>query len=185
MVNEIFDWTKDHMGKSLDALKKDFLTIRTGKVSPSILDSVKIDYYGTPTALSQAASVNVPNATTITITPWEKHLLKDIEKAIQIANIGVNPSNNGEMIILSFPAMTVEQRQEGVKRAKVMLENCKVAIRNIRRDGNDKVKKLEKDKAISEDESKRAQDQIQKITDEMIKKGDDLFGSKETEILKV
>lgn len=185
MVNEIFDWTKEHMNKSLESLKKEFLTIRTGKVSPSILDSVKIDYYGTPTALSQAASVNVPNATTITITPWEKNLLKEIEKGIQIANIGVNPSNNGEMIILSFPAMTSEQRQDGVKRAKAMLENAKVAIRNIRRDANDKVKKLEKEKAVSEDESKRAQDQIQKITDEMIKKGDDVFSAKETEILKV
>lgn len=185
MTTEIFNWTKEQMQKSIESLKKEFMTIRTGKVSPSILDSIKVDYYGTPTALSQVASVNVPNATTITIAPWEKPLLKEIEKAIQYANIGVNPGNNGEHIILSFPAMTVEQRQEGAKKAKTMLEGTKVAIRNIRRDANDKIKKLEKDKEISEDESKRAQDQIQKITDEQIKKSEEACAAKEAEILKV
>ncbi|MEF3190952.1 MAG: ribosome recycling factor [Campylobacterales bacterium] len=185
MMQEIFNWTKEHMAKSIEALKRDFLSIRTGKVSAAILDPIRVDYYGTPTPISQVATIATPNATTITITPWEKPMLKEIEKAIQSANIGVNPGNNGEAVILSFPPMTSEQRQEGVKKAKAYLETCKVAIRNIRRDANEKIKKLEKEKAISEDEAKRAQDQIQKMTDEWIKKADDTFAAKEAEILKV
>lgn len=184
-MQEIFNWTKEHMAKSIEALKRDFLSIRTGKVSAAILDPIRVDYYGTPTPISQVATIATPNATTITITPWEKPMLKEIEKAIQSANIGVNPGNNGEAVILSFPPMTSEQRQEGVKKAKAYLETCKVAIRNIRRDANEKIKKLEKEKAISEDEAKRAQDQIQKMTDEWIKKADDTFAAKEAEILKV
>ena len=185
MVNEIFEQTKENMTKSVDALKRDFSTLRTGKVTTGIVDSIKVDYYGTMTALNQVGNVIATDATTISITPWEKTLLPVIEKAIQEANIGVNPNNDGDFIKLFFPPMTSEQRQEIVKQAKGMLENAKVSIRNVRKDGNDQVKKLEKDKEISEDESKKAQDQIQKITDEFVAKVDETFKTKEADILKV
>ncbi|RRS30484.1 MAG: ribosome recycling factor [Epsilonproteobacteria bacterium (ex Lamellibrachia satsuma)] len=185
MLNEVFEHTKEHMEKSIDALKRDFATLRTGKVTTSIVDNIKVDYYGTPTALNQVGSVIATDATTISITPWEKNLLNDIEKAIQEANIGVNPNNDGDFIKLFFPPMTSEQRQEIVKQAKGMLEHAKIAIRNVRKDGNDKIKKLEKAKEISEDESKKAQDQIQKLTDEHIAKAEETFKAKEADILKV
>lgn len=185
MLNEIFDETSSHMNKSIDALKRDFSTLRTGKVTTTIVDNIKVDYYGTPTALSQAGSVIALDATTIAINPWEKNMLKPIEKAIQEANIGVNPNNDGSMIKLFFPPMTVEQRNEIVKQAKAMSEKAKVAIRNIRKDSNDKVKRQEKDKAVSEDEAKKALDQIQKITDDFVAKTDELLKTKEADILKV
>ncbi len=185
MLNEIFDETSSHMNKSIDALKRDFSTLRTGKVTTTIVDNIKVDYYGTPTSLSQAGSVIALDATTIAINPWEKSMLRPIEKAIQEANIGVNPNNDGSMIKLFFPPMTVDQRNEIVKQAKSMSEKAKVAIRNIRKDSNDKVKKQEKDKAVSEDEAKKALDQIQKITDEFVAKTDELLKVKEADILKV
>jgi len=185
MLNEIYDHTKEQMNKSIDALKRDFSTLRTGKVNTNIVDNIKVDYYGTPTALNQVGSVIVTDATTISITPWEKNLLSDIEKAIQEANIGVNPNNDGDFIKLFFPAMTSEQRQEIVKQAKSMSEKAKVAIRNIRKDGNDKVKKLEKSKDISEDESKKGQDEIQKITDKSVSDIETTLAAKEADILKV
>lgn len=185
MVNEIFEQTKENMTKSIDALKRDFSTLRTGKVTTGIVDNIKVDYYGTMTALNQVGNVIATDATTISITPWEKTLLPVIEKAIQEANIGVNPNNDGDFIKLFFPPMTSEQRQEIVKQAKGMLEHAKVSIRNVRKDGNDKIKKLEKEKEISEDESKKAQEQIQKITDEFVGKVDETFKTKEADILKV
>lgn len=185
MVNEILDHTSENMDKSLEALKRDFATLRTGKVTTSIVDNIKVDYYGTPTALNQVGSVIATDATTIAITPWEKSLLPDIEKAIQEANIGVNPNNDGDFIKLFFPPMTAEQRQEIVKQAKAMAENARVAIRNIRKEANNKIKKLEKEKELSEDESKKAQDQVQKLTDEHIAKVDEAFKAKEADILKV
>ncbi len=185
MVEEIFKHTKEHMDKSIEALKRDFASLRTGKVTTSIVDNIKVDYYGTPTPLNQVGSVIATDATTIAITPWEKNLLGDIERAIQEANIGVNPNNDGDFIKLFFPPMTSEQRQEIVKQAKAMAENARVAVRNIRKDANNKIKKLEKDKEISEDESKKAQDEIQKITDAHIAMIDDLFKAKEADILKV
>ena len=185
MVNEIFEQTAANMEKSIEALKRDFSTLRTGKVTTGIVDNIKVDYYGTMTALTQVGNVIATDATTISITPWEKTLLPAIEKAIQEANIGVNPNNDGDFIKLFFPPMTSEQRQEIVKQAKGMVENAKVAIRNVRKDGNDKIKKLEKAKEISEDESKKAQEQIQKITDEFVAKVDETFKAKEADILKV
>jgi ribosome recycling factor len=185
MVNEIYEHTKENMQKSIDALKRDFSTLRTGKVTTAIVDNIKVDYYGTMTALNQVGSVIATDATTISITPWEKTLLPKIEKAIQEANIGVNPNNDGDFIKLFFPPMTSEQRQDIVKQAKGMVEHAKISVRNVRKDGNDKIKKLEKDKEISEDESKKAHDQIQKITDEHIAKIDDAFKIKEADILKV
>ncbi|MGE4296149.1 MAG: ribosome recycling factor [Campylobacterales bacterium] len=185
MLPQIFDETKSDMERSLEALKKEFSTLRTGRVSAKIVDNIKVDYFGTATALSGVGSISSPDANTIMITPWDKSLLKEIEKAIQAANIGVNPSNNGAGVILSFPPMTQDQRKETAKQAKVMAEKAKVAVRNQRRDANDKVKKLEKDKAITEDESKKGQDQIQKITDDYIAKVDKALQEKETDILKV
>ncbi len=185
MTSEIFEQTNANMEKSIEALKRDFATLRTGKVTTGIVDNIKVDYYGTMTALTQVGNVIATDATTISITPWEKTLLPVIEKAIQEANIGVNPNNDGDFIKLFFPPMTSEQRQEIVKQAKGMVENAKVAIRNVRKDGNDKIKKLEKDKEISEDESKKAQEQIQKLTDEHVAKIDEAFKVKEADILKV
>jgi len=185
MQNEIFDNTTESMEKSIEALKRDFASLRTGKVTTGIVDNIKVDYYGTMTGLSQVGNVIATDATTISITPWEKSLLPVIEKAIQEANIGVNPNNDGDFIKLFFPPMTSEQRLEIVKQAKGMVEHAKVSIRNVRKDGNDKIKKLEKDKEISEDESKKAQENIQKITDNFVAKVDEAFKTKEADILKV
>jgi len=185
MLNQIYTDTKEHMQKSIDALKRDFATLRTGKVTTAIVDNVKVDYYGTPTALNQVGNVIAMDATTISITPWEKSLLPVIEKAIQEANIGVNPNNDGDFIKLFFPPMTSEQRQEIVKQAKAMSEKAKIAIRNIRKDSNAAIKKLEKEKEISEDEMKRGLEQIQKITDENIAKIEEILKHKEADILKV
>lgn len=185
MLQEIYDHTKTHMEKSIEALRRDFLTLRSGKVSVNILDNIKVDYYGTPTPLNQVGSVIAQDATTLVVTPWEKSLLKEIERSIQEANIGVNPNSDGEAIKLFFPPMTQEQRKEIAKEAKAMGEKAKIAIRNIRQDSNNQIKKLEKDKSITEDEGKKALDMIQKYTDDFTKKIEDLIKHKEDEILKV
>jgi len=185
MINEIFDECETKMQSSIDHMQRDFKTLRTGKVTTAVLDNVKIDYYGTPTALDQVGSILAADATTIVVNPWEKHLLGDIESAIAAANVGANPNNDGDQIKLFFPAMTVEQRQESVKQMKGMGENAKVSIRNDRKHSNDQIKKLEKDKEITSDESKSAQDNIQKITDKFTAKIDSILKDKEAEILKV
>jgi ribosome recycling factor len=184
-LDEIYKNQEESLVKSLEALKRDFLTLRSGRVSTSIVENIKIDYYDTPTPLTQVGSVIATDATTITISPWEKNLLPDIEKAIQEANIGVNPNNDGEVIKLFFPPMTVEQRQESAKGAKAMGEKAKVAVRNARQNANNKIKALEKDKEITEDESKKAQDMVQKKTDETNAKIDVMVKEKEAELLKV
>jgi len=185
MLEDLYEETKSHMEKSIEAMKRDFATLRTGKVSTQIVDAIKVDYYGTPTPLNQVGSVVVQDATTIAINPWEKSMLPIIEKAIQEANIGVNPNNDGDFIKLFFPPMTSEQRQEIVKQAKAMAEKAKVAVRNIRKESNNKIKRMEHDKEISEDEMKRSLEQIQKITDEYIAKIDESLTNKEADILKV
>jgi len=173
------------MQNSIEHMQRDFKTLRTGKVLISVLDNIKIDYYGTPTPLDQVGSVLATDATTIVINPWEKHLLNLIESAISAANIGVNPNNDGNQIKLFFPPMTVEQRQDSVKKMKGMGEDAKVSVRNDRRNANDKIKKLEKAKEITQDDSKSAQDNIQKITDKNITTIDSILKDKEAEILKV
>ncbi|MDR0467530.1 MAG: ribosome recycling factor [Campylobacteraceae bacterium] len=173
------------MNKSIEALKRDFQTLRSGKVSISVLDNIFVDYYGSSTPLNQVASVMAVDAVTISITPWEKKVMRDIERAIQEANIGVNPNNDGESIKLFFPPMTVEQRMESAKNAKAMGEKAKIAIRNTRKDANDKIKKLEKDKVLSEDMVKKGEVEVQKITDDFIKLVDELVKQKEAELLKV
>lgn len=185
MLEEIYSECESKMKASIEHMQRDFKTLRTGKVTTAVLDNVKIDYYGTMTPLDQVGSVLVTDATTIMINPWEKNLLPAIESAISKANVGANPNNDGEQIKLFFPAMTVEQRQESVKQMKGMGENAKVSIRNDRRHSNDKIKKLEKDKEITIDESKAAQDNIQKTTDKYIAQIDAILKTKEAEILKV
>jgi len=185
MLNEIYSECETKMQHSIEHMQRDFKTLRTGKVLVSVLDNVKIDYYGTPTPLDQVGSVLATDATTIVVNPWEKNLLSDIESAIAAANIGVNPNNDGDQIKLFFPPMTVEQRQESVKKMKTMGENAKVSVRNDRKHSNDQIKKLEKEKEITADESKAGQDAIQKITDKYSLKIDQILKDKEAEILKV
>jgi len=184
-LEEIYNHQMELLAKSIEALKKDFLTLRSGKVTTAVVENVKIDYYGTLTPLTQVGSVLATDATTITISPWEKNLLGDIEKAIQEANIGVNPNNDGDVIKLFFPPMTVDQRKESAKGAKAMGEKAKVAMRNVRKDANNKIKALEKEKEISEDESKKAHDIVQKNTDDTSAKIDAMVKEKEAELLKV
>ncbi len=185
MLNEIYSDCETKMKNSIEHMQRDFKTLRTGKVLISVLDNVKIDYYGTPTPLDQVGSVIATDATTIVVNPWEKNLLADIESAISAANIGVNPNNDGDLIKLFFPPMTVEQRKDSVKKMKGMGENAKVSIRNDRKHSNDQIKKLEKDKEITADESKAAQDTIQKTTDKYSTSIDQILKDKEAEILKV
>ena len=185
MLEEIYSECKEKMDSSIEHMHREFKTLRTGKVTTAVLDNVKIDYYGTPTPLDQVGSVIATDATTIVINPWEKHLLGEIESAIAAANIGVNPNNDGDQIKLFFPAMTVEQRQDAVKKMKGMGEDCKVSVRNDRKHANDKIKKLEKDKEITADESKSAQDNVQKTTDTYTTQIDSILKDKEQEILKV
>lgn len=184
-LEAVYAHTKKMMDKSIEAMQKEFGTLRSGKVSIAILDHIRVDYYDTPTPLNQVSSVLAQDANTLVITPWEKNLLKDIQRAIQEANLGVNPNNDGETIKLFFPPMTSEQRKEIAKEAKNIGEKAKVAIRNARKDANDKVKKLEKDKTISEDASKKGQDEIQKLTDGATKRIDELVKHKEEELLKI
>lgn len=185
MLKDIYTHTKNHMEKTLEALHRDFGTLRSAKVSINILDNIRVSYYDTPTPLNQVGSVIAQDATTIVINPWEKNLLKDIERAIQEANIGVNPNSDGDSIKLFFPPMTQDQRKEIAKEAKAMGEKAKIAVRNIRQDANNQVKKLEKDKEITEDESKKGLEEIQKYTDEYVKKIDDVTKRKEEEVMKV
>ncbi len=184
-IDEILEEIKLEMEESIESLKRNFKTLRTGKVGLSVLDNIFVNYYGSRTKLSQVATVLSTDASTISITPWEKNLLAEIEKSIQIANIGVNPTNDGSQVKLFFPPMTTEQRKDNVKKAKTMTENAKVSVRNHRQDANTAIKKLEKDKLITTDESKLAQDSVQKLTDQYTLKAEESFKSKETEIMKV
>ncbi|MCD6173035.1 MAG: ribosome recycling factor [Sulfurimonas sp.] len=185
MLNEIYNECETKMKGSIEHMQRDFKTLRTGKVTTSVLDNIKIDYYGTATPLDQIGSVIATDATTIVVNPWEKNLLGDVESAIAAANIGVNPTNDGDVIKLFFPAMTVEQRKDSVKQMKGMGENAKVSLRNDRKNANDQIKKLEKDKDITTDESKAGQDTIQKTTDKHSTSIDQILKDKEVEILKV
>jgi len=185
MINDVYSQCEEKMQGSVEHMHRDFKTLRTGKVTTTVLDNVRIDYYGTLTPLDQVGSVTAIDATTIAINPWEKHLLGDIESAINAANLGVNPNNDGDFIKLFFPPMTVEQRQETVKQMRGMVEDAKVSIRNDRKKANDAIKKLEKDKEITQDESKVAQENIQKTTDKYIAKIEEDAKEKEIEVLKV
>jgi ribosome recycling factor len=183
-IEFILDSTKESMVGSIAHLEKEFLNIRAGKASPQMLGSVFVDYYGSQTPLSQVSNVNVPDARTITIQPYEKSMLQTIEKAIMVANLGFNPMNNGENIIISVPPLTEERRRDLVKQAKAEAEDAKISIRNARKDANTDIKKLEKE-GTSEDICKSAEEDIQKLTDSFIRKVDEHLVTKEAEIMKV
>ena len=184
-MNEVFDFAREHMQKSIEALKKDLNTLRTGKVSIHVLDGVKVEYYGAPTPLNQVANVTAVDATTIVVNPWDKSVIKDIEKAIQEANVGANPNNDGENIKLYFPPMTEEERKKQAKKAKEFAEKAKIAIRNIRREANDEIKSMFKEKLITEDEERRGLEEVQKITDEFVAKVDEVVNKKIDDVMKV
>lgn len=175
----------DKMKKALNYLEADYAAIRAGRANPHVLDKLRVDYYGTPTPIQQVGNVTVPEARIIQIAPWEKTLIKEIEKAILTSDIGINPSNDGSVIRLVFPELTEERRKDLVKEVKKKGEEGKVAVRNIRRDGNDAFKKLSKTDEISEDEIKDLEDQLQKLTDKYIKDIDALIDSKSKEIMTV
>jgi len=183
-IDFILDSTKESMEGSLAHLEKEFLNIRAGKASPAMLGGVKVDYYGAATPLSQVANINTPDARTITVTPWEKNMLHPIEKAIMIANLGFNPMNNGDNIIINVPALTEERRRDLAKQAKAESEDAKVGVRSARKDANTEIKKLEKD-GMSEDVCKSAEDEVQELTNAYIKKIEELLALKEAEIMKV
>ena len=172
------------MSKSYDSLLKNFGTIRAGRANPHVLDKITVDYYGTPTPLQQVGNITVPEARMLVIQPWEKKLIKEIEKAIMVSDIGINPSNDGSCIRLVFPELTEDRRKELVKEVKKKAEGAKVAIRNIRRDANDAFKKLAKED-VSEDEIKELEEQTQKLTDKYIKEVDQMVDVKSKEIMTV
>ena len=176
---------EDKMNKTLDNLQSEFASIRAGRANPHVLDKLRVDYYGTPTPIQQVGNISVPEARMIVIQPWEKSLLKSIEKAILTSDLGINPSNDGSVIRLVFPEMTEERRKELAKEVKKKGEEAKVAIRNIRRDANDTVKKQQKGGEISEDEQKQYEEKIQKLTDKFIEKVDKEIEEKSKEIMTV
>lgn len=180
-IQFIVDSTKEQMEGAIHHLETEFVNIRAGKATPSMLNGVKIDYYGAMTPLSQVANINTMDAHTITVQPWEKSLIPEIEKGILVANLGFNPMNNGESIIINVPILTEERRRELAKKAKAEAEMAKVSIRNDRKDGNNELKKLE----ISKDQLANAEVDIQLLTDTYIKKVDELYAVKEIEIMKV
>ena len=183
-IDFILDSTKESMEGSLSHLEKEFLNIRAGKASPAMLGSVKVDYYGTPTPLSQVGAVNTLDSRTLTVQPWEKSVLDEIAKGIMNANLGLNPQSNGEIIIISVPVLTEERRRDLVKRAKAEGESAKIGIRGKRKDANDFIKSLKND-GLSEDQVKNTEDTIQKLTDTFIQKIDALVDVKEVDIMKV
>lgn len=176
---------KERMDKALTSLDREFAKLRTGRASAALFDGIKVEYYGTMTPLGQLATVAVPDSRTITIQPWDRGAFGAVEKAILKSDLGLNPVNDGKILRITIPPLTEERRKELVKIAKKYTEEGKVAIRNIRRDANDALKKLEKEKQITEDESKRAQEETQKLTDAAVAKADTLFGAKEKEIMEI
>lgn len=183
-IEFIIESTEESMKGSIAHLEKALLNIRAGKASPAMLGSVFVDYYGSQTPLSQVANMNVPDARTITIQPYEKSMLQTIEKSIMVANLGFNPMNNGDLIIITVPPLTEERRRDLTKQAKAEAEDAKISVRNARKDANTEIKKLEKE-GTSEDICKSAEDQVQNLTNSFIKKIDDVLAHKEAEIMKV
>ena len=175
----------DKMQKTIDHLQGEYASVRAGRANPHVLDKIRVDYYGTPTPIQQVGNVSVPDPRVIQIQPWEKNILKDIEKAIQTSDIGINPTNDGNVIRLVFPELSEERRRDLVKDVKKKGEDAKVAVRNIRRDGNDSFKKLSKSEDLSEDEVKDLEDELQKTTDKFIKEIDGMIDEKSKEIMTV
>jgi ribosome recycling factor len=184
LLDDVYNELRDRMNKAVETLETEYKRLRTGRASTSLVEGIKVDYYGSPTPLSQLATLTIPDSRTIMIQPWDTSGVGEIEKAIQKSELGLNPMNDGKAIRISIPPLTAERRRDLVKVAKKKSEESKVAVRNIRRDINEKIKDLKKDKKVSEDEQFRAQDEIQKITDDYVKKLDSVYSTKEKEILE-
>lgn len=180
----IYDTAKEQMEKAIDHLEKALVKIRAGRANPSMLEGVKVEYYGTQSPLSQVSNISTPDARTLTVQPWEKSMLQEIEKAITVANLGLNPSNNGDMVIINIPPLTEERRRDLVKRAKAEAEDARVGIRNARKEAMEETRKLGKD-GLSEDMEKDAEDEIQQITDRYVKKVESVLEKKEGEIMEI
>ncbi len=185
MIKEILDDAKTRMGKSVDSLTTELCTVRTGRANTALLDGISVDYYGSATALSQVANVAVSDSRTLTITPWEKEMVAPIEKAIMQSSLGLNPVSAGMVIRLPLPPLTEERRKEMVKLVHNLGENCKIAIRNIRRDANSSYKTMQNDKDITEDELHQSEDSVQEITNAFVAKVDDVVKAKEVELLEI
>lgn len=185
MTKEVIGTMSAQMDKTIDALRREYQKVRTGRASTSLLDDIKVDYYGTPTPLSQVATLAVPEPRTITLQPWEAKIIPLIEKAILNANIGLTPSNDGKLIRLNLPPLTEERRKDIVKQLRKLAEDAKVALRNIRRDAIDELKKLEKEKSITEDDLKRGEKEVQDATKSHEAKVDEVFNHKEKEVMEV
>jgi ribosome recycling factor len=185
MEQELRKRTNERMHGAIDALKKEFGSVRTGRATLSLLDGMTVDYYGTPTPLQQLASLSVPESRQIAIQPWETKIIPEVEKAILKSDLGLTPMNDGKMIRINIPILTEERRKQLVKVVRKRAEEAKVAVRGIRRDSNDELKKFEKEKHLSEDVVKKEQEEVQKITDAFIKKIDEILGHKEKEIMEV
>lgn len=184
-MKTVFEFTKTKMGKTVSALQSEYGAIRAGRANPQVLDRVTVDYYGTPTPVGQLASISVSEARVLTIQPWDKSVLKGIEKAIQTSDIGINPQNDGSVIRLTFPPLTEDRRKELAKDIQKIAENSKVAVRSIRRDAIEKLKAMKKNSEITEDDLKDGEKEVQKITDGFVKEIDELAAAKEKEILTV
>lgn len=185
MIDDIQKRTLERMKKSIEALKHEFSKIRTGRAHPSLLEHVHVNYYGNEVPLSQAANINVEDARTLTITPWERNMISVIEKAIMTSDLGLNPATNGPVIRVPLPPLTEQRRKDLIKVVRAEAENGRVSIRNIRRDANNELKASLKDKLISEDEEKRGEEQIQKLTDQHIKEIEILLEAKEADLLAI
>lgn len=184
-MKEVQNKLQQQMDKTIEALKFEFSTIRAGRANAQMLDKIRVDYYGTPTPINQVGSISVPEPRTLMISAWDKSAMKEIEKAIRNSDLGLNPTNDGDVIRINVPALTEERRRELCKQAKKASEEFKVRIRNERRDANDKLKKLEKEGEITEDELKKAQDNVQKMTDKYVKEIESLLEAKEKDIMAV
>jgi ribosome recycling factor len=185
MINEVLSECRSAMSKAVKALRKEMTKVRTGRASTSLLEDVRVDYYGVPTPLSQVATLSAPEPRLLTVQPWEKNLIPDIEKAIFKADLGLTPSSDGQQIRLPVPALTEERRREMVKIIKRMGEDAKVSVRNARRDANDTLKMLEKEKEITEDDLKRSEKDVQKLTDDFVDTIDSVVQNKEQEVMEV
>jgi len=185
MLNDVYADSRDRMKKVIENLEREFKRVRTGRASVALLDGIRVDYYGTPTPLNQIATLTVPEPRSITIQPWDATVIGDVEKSILKSELGLTPMNDGKMVRINIPPLTEERRRDLVKVIRKMAEESKVALRNIRRDSNEMLKDLKKDKAISEDEQFRGQEEVQKITDEFIKQAEAVYAGKEKEILEV
>lgn len=185
MIDDVIRETEDKMKKAMEALKRELASIRTGRATPALLDRIQVDYYGNPTPINQVGNISVPEPRMLVITPWDKSILGPIEKAILKSDLGITPTNDGSIIRLAIPALTEERRKELTKVVSKKSEEGKVSVRNIRRDANEHLKKLRKDSKISEDEEKRAEEKIQKITDKYILDVEKVAKTKDAEIMEI